>query len=155
MITLSTANLISEERLLSLFDREAIINKLEYQPWEIRFRSRQIAWLLIYLDLLDIEQWPVNLRDISTARRKPRHAYFETSSEVKADLDIRLKATGRDGAICYLYYTKGGDEAEIARVSRCDIRDIERHIGLAMKYMSGWEHKGTSYEEFVRHKKRR
>lgn len=136
----------------SIFDRDRVIEEFKYQPWEIRFRILQVAGLLIYLELITIGQWPFDLRDSSHVQRS-HHAYFETVSEVVAELESRLKATDRDGAMCVLYYTKEVPEATIAQVSQCDIRDVGRRISLAMKYMSGWQRKRVSYEEFVKHRR--
>lgn len=122
-----------------------------YYPWEIHYTQRQIRWLLEPLNwnLIKQRQWPFSIQDDAMSRAGvSHHAVFEKISMVKADMEMRLDSTDKDGEMCVARYYNDYSDEKIARMFYVPLHRVNKRIRRAMRYMRG-HRKSCSYSEWI------
>ena len=112
-----------------------------YSPREIFFCSKQMMWLLTWLELLEKGKWPPEDKDTgytgytgsqgSIGHRAP----FETPVGFSAEVNSRLKTTGEAG------------EALVDEIQGgiTDYNGLSRPARRALNYISGWRQRKQTY----------
>jgi len=125
-----------------------------YAPYQIRFTTSQIVWLLRYLDLLKDGRWPPGEPDdIITRRGVEGRSYFEIPVTIAAEIDIRLEKTGDDGFILKDRFCFEQDKRTLSRKYHLSVEDIEMRIRRGLRFMSGEARKKITYQEFINHRR--
>jgi len=130
-----------------------------YSYREIRFSERQIVWVFRNLIELKLGRWPVDYTDytdLPSGKKKGVHeAYFCAPMRIAAEVEMRLERAGSDGLLCVDYFTVGLSQECLAKCLNCSVEEIGKRIDRALRYVRGWNRKERTYEEFVKHKRRR
>ena len=119
-------------------------------PWEINYCRWQFEWLLSpeVWNLIKEHKWPFSLQEDIKGRGGVARAPFEMIALIKAEIDERLEAIGKDGDMCFCRYNNGWTDAKIARDFNLSIQDTSRHIKRGMIYMVG-KRKRISYRDWI------
>jgi len=120
-------------------------------PWEIHYTQWEIRWLLKpeNWNLIKQRQWPFCIQDDVLIRAGvSHHAAFEMISMVKADMEMRLESTGKDGDMCVARYYNEYEDEQIARKFNVPFPRVSKRIKRAMRYMRG-HRKSCSYSEWI------
>jgi hypothetical protein len=131
-----------------------------YSAGEINFKTEQIIWILENLAVFRLGIYPrrpdtADSMDVTGGRRSGvrRGAGFERACDINAEIEVRLKMTGFDGFLLEVVYAWQKDEVVLAAVLGMNLRDLQRRINRALKYVSGYRRKKHSYKEYVGHRK--
>ena len=120
-------------------------------PWQINYSQWQIRWLLfpLHWNLIKENQWPFSIQDDAMKQAgMSHHAVFEKISLIKAEIEMRLDLTGKDGDMCMARYYNEYENEKIARIFDVPMTRINRRIKRAMRYMRG-KRKNCSYSEWI------
>ena len=120
-------------------------------PWEIHYTQWQFKWLLKpeNWNLIKQRQWPFCIQDDVLIRAGvSHHAAFEMVSMIKADMEMRLESTEKDGHMCIARYYNEYEDEQIARIFYVPVYKVNRRIRRAMIYMVGKQKKIT-YSEWI------
>jgi len=128
-----------------------------FSPRECIFDSQQVKWILVHLELLKAGYWPPDPsgREGIKTHKKTKRAYFEVPVEIATEVEVRLEETGRDGLLCLTFYHGNIGQDKIAHYGAMPVEEVGERISRVIRYISGWNRKRRTYEEFVKHKKRR
>ena len=120
-------------------------------PWEIIYTRWQFEWLLKPLNwsLIKIGQWPFAIQDDAMKQAGvSHHAAFENISLIKAEIEMRLESTGKDGNMCRARYFNEDSDSKISVSYNVPLSNVGKRIKRAMRYMSG-KRKSISYSEWI------
>jgi len=120
-------------------------------PWQINYTQWQFRWLLEpgHWNFIKEGQWPFSIQDDVMSRAgMNHHAAFEMISLIKAEVEMRLGSTGKDGDMCFARYHDEYTDEKIARIFNVPVQRVGRRIKRAMRYMRG-KQKNCSYSEFI------
>jgi len=120
-------------------------------PWQINYYQWQMRWLLEpdNWNLIKQRQWPFSIQDDILIRAGvSHHAAFEMISMIKADMEMRLESTEKDGHMCVARYYNEYEDEQIARIFYVPLHRVNKRIKRAMRYMAG-HLKNCSYSEWI------
>lgn len=121
-------------------------------PGRVSYKKEEIIWLIPWLPALRVGIWPPEHVESGYAGfkgAKPGHqAPFEPACRVAADVDTRLELAGEDGILLELFYTSEVSYDHLARCHKTDEFDIERRVGKALCFVSGWRMKRRRYKDY-------
>lgn len=116
-----------------------------WAPAQIRFSASQVKWLLGHSQLLKLGQWPPvpSEKQYIPPRRRGRRKWagFERVVDIAAELDQRMGALGREGAMLREHYAFGVPYETLARFWGMTERQVGRCLEDALKAVSGRERK--------------
>ncbi len=132
-----------------------------YRASEIKFTQRQMVWILENLTLFREGIYPTNPcgsgyteAPYNRSRKgSARHAPFERTCDIAAEVEVRLKRTGLDGFLLEAIHCWGKDETEMAADRGMGLAAVFKRTDNALRYIAGWRRKPYSYKDFVSHKK--
>jgi len=125
-----------------------------YLPRDIIFNLEQVKWLLSWLYVMVEGNWPADPQgsgytDIASVQKsRSSHAPFEVACQIAAELEARLKMTGRDGEMLRAHYCDCWDYDRIASLSGIDINQVIRRKNSALWYCVGRKRKRITYKDF-------
>lgn len=123
----------------------------------IKFNKQGIILVLTYLKELRrgerIDQHLSYLERPLVSGSSSRHAAFENSCLVVAEVEIRLRKCGRDGLLCKIHHALEESEESLARDFGLSQYEVERGIRVALKYISYKWPKNENYQKYrTRHR---
>ena len=113
-----------------------------YLPHQIRFTRDDILWCFSHWDVIQEGHWPANLyvsgytEAALTQKSITGEASYEEIQIVIAEIDARLEACDRDGAILKLYYCYSLSQKELSKLTRLKEDSIIRRIPKTLNYIS-------------------
>lgn len=143
-------------------------NTIEWcNPTRITFTREEMEWLLRHRHDMDGGYYIVEPRggyiDAPITKRRIKHsAYFEVTACLCAELDVRLGRVwqGTEENKIYLdyylligFYCDGISDEQLAAVAQKPVEEINRRIGRALGFISGWRRRKRSYNEYVSHRR--
>ncbi len=123
-------------------------NECQGKDWyalkDIFFCKYQVMWIIAHLELLLMGEWPISpiatsngdLPGIITQVRT--EAYFVKPEEIAAEIEWRLKRTGKDGETLVEEIEKGHAIDDLVSVSKD-----------ALNYICGFNRKRTNYSQWL------
>ena len=121
------------------------MSEVYYKPSEIRFSRPQMLWLIEWLPVLEVGEYPKDPKDsgytesphVQTSHSS--HAPFETAAQIYAEVTDRLKSTGESGEVLVHEVQHGLDVYEL----------LSPPAKKALNYISGWRRREQSFARFV------
>ena len=116
-------------------------NREWYSQGEIRFKRKQVIWLLRNLHDIRLGYWPSEHKETgySGGKSKPHShsAPYEKPVQIAADLIKRIEKTGPDGLCLLLAFSMDNSEQIIANTLKVDLKSAQRRINNALRYITG------------------
>ena len=149
----ATLNITRDEATLACSETGQPITPMDVnQMWRARgdegrrLRLLVTAWLIAYYEALQEGTWPeVMPESIPTHGGAFHHGPQEIPAIYAAEISVRIKGCGRDGALCWRYYQ--GEPVALDD-------DSCWQINKALSYCSGWSRKKQPYRVWGNHHKR-
>jgi len=122
-----------------------------WSPEEIVYSREQVIFLLKHLSLLRAGCWPGQpVYDPKMPQPKRyKSVSVATARGIAWAMDKRLEETGLDGLLAEASYGWSKDVKALAK-SLMPVDEVRERIDKAISYISGYERKRLSYEEFCR-----
>lgn len=119
-------------------------------PWEIRYQTWQIRWLLSpqVWDFILKNQWPFHIKEDIVSQSGSHHAPFEDITLLRVEILDRLGEAGKDGQMVFSRYHHESSDNFISRMYNIPLDDVSRRIKRAMRYISG-KRKPISYSQWI------
>jgi len=124
-----------------------------YKPGEIRYCKPQVIFILEYLRLMELGQYPRNPKETGYTelkvwvQRGKKDGYFVTPATIFSDIDARLKTAGKDGGLLRARYCDGYDEDALIKQYRMPYEELLARIDSALFFICGFYTK-TNYLEW-------
>ena len=113
-----------------------------WTPKEIIFTREQVGWLLRFYPLLSEGDWPQRPTGyVGHGKAWRRRGHFETTVEIVAELDERMRPLGRDAAILRDVYCLGLRQQKVGFLWGISDRQVRRRVQYAMWRVSGFKRK--------------
>ncbi len=120
-----------------------------WKPSEIYFTKEQCIFIIVELVIGKIDTWPTNpagsgYTDAQWSKKSKRRpgAYYETASQFRAEVEVRLRRTNTDGKLLV---------AEI----RAGEEYLSEESKNALNYISGWRRRRMDYKNWLRQRRYR
>ena len=128
-----------------------------YSPQTIRFTKLQfVSFLLPNLLYIRDGIWPPEGRTTGyvESSNKPSYragAYFETISNIAAEIDTRMSLIGSMSEILERIYTLNEEPLQVARDFKMTEEDLTYHCRKMLSFISGYKRKRESYHSWLRY----
>lgn len=126
-----------------------------YEPSDIRFCPNQMVWLMEQLHILEYGQWPSDPSGDAGRHTTSFHgAYFEGPLGYHAEVSWRLGQCGKkDSTLAYQHWVECTDELTLSDLTGLNIYKLRQRLRRVLAYISGYNRKNRTYNEFVQHRK--
>lgn len=112
-----------------------------YPPHVIRFCRPQMRWLIEWVDLLAEGKYPpISSEQAGRPPGRNERAPFATPAELGAEVELRLRRTGKDGRLLKAQLKAG-------------YANLDGEAWDALNYVSGWRRKLMGYHEWARQRR--
>ena len=119
-----------------------------YEYYEVKFCRPQILWIIEHWDVLLSGHW-VNRPEYIDKVQKPRSysAPFEKPEMILAEVEARLDKTGRRGKEMVIH------EVQNIIAQRGEYRDLSPETKDIINYITGWDRRVETYDQWKAGKK--
>ena len=130
-----------------------------YKFNELTFDARQMLWLIRHLPTLKEGHWPPDpvgsggYTDRQGKRPVKRRAPFENAALIAGEVEARLEMCGLDGLILKAIVLWEETPEYLAKCLKMPEWVILERKAAALRYISGWRRKQSTYREFLGHRR--